>query len=166
MTKKWIDEEIQFLKFAYSNKDFSTKDICEALNRTERSVSMKANKLNLKRYKEILPKNLKRCSNCKTIYDIQLFPKKGDRMHSWCRCCMREKDKLRRLKLENNDIEHNDIEHNDIESKKCGVCKEIKPISKFHKYKKSKDGYYYACIECRTIAKEESKIKKLKERGW
>ena len=54
MTKKWTDEEIQFLKFAYPNKDFTPSEIAKELSRSRESIHAKAHKLGLNVYKENL----------------------------------------------------------------------------------------------------------------
>jgi 5-methylcytosine-specific restriction endonuclease McrA len=38
-------------------------------------------------------------------------------------------------------------------AKRCSKCKETKPITGFHKFKRSKDGYKSACKVCRNAAK-------------
>jgi len=40
----------------------------------------------------------------------------------------------------------------DVNKKKCCVCKEIKPINKFCKRTRSKDGLSYVCRQCKRIA--------------
>lgn len=45
MTKKWTDEEIEYLREQYQHKDPS--DIADVLGRTKKSVIMKANKLKI-----------------------------------------------------------------------------------------------------------------------
>ena len=46
----------------------------------------------------------------------------------------------------------------------CGKCKEEKDFSEFHKDKKSIDGHYSNCKECRKV-KSKSDYYKNKERG-
>lgn len=36
-----------------------------------------------------------------------------------------------------------------LKEKRCTICKEKKILNHFHKDKKTKDGYYYICKECR-----------------
>ena len=147
---KWTDEEIQFLKFAYPNKDFTSKEISSALNRNISAIRNKAFKLNIKRYKENLGEGLKRCSKCNTVFPIELFPKNGkNRVHSQCKEC---KNSQRRKEM------------NVV--KKCSKCKEIKDISMFWKNRSNNDGYHWHCKECAKILKDESNLRLLKKRGW
>ena len=76
MRKKWTDEEVQFLKFAFPNKNFTNKEIFEAFeDRTQAQIWAKAQKLGIKRYKEIFPYGYKRCSFCKIILPWKIFLK-------------------------------------------------------------------------------------------
>lgn len=159
--RAWTEEEIQFLKFAYPNKDFTTKDISRALNRTDSAIFIKAKRLGLKKYKEELPEGFKRCSKCSTIYSLENFPSFGSRgKHSWCKECF----KRSYLKIEefSDNKETSDV----IENKECKRCGEIKKIELFNKHKASKDGYYRLCKLCQKKEKEKSDIKLIKERGW
>ena len=171
MAKKWTDEEIQFLKFAYPNKDFTTKEIAEALNRSKTSVISKANSLGLLIYKEKFPENHKKCSRCENILPMSYFTKRGDAKHryrSWCRACRTYENKEYRIKTKNA-IEGHAIEGHAIEvpsSKKCRDCNEVKPISEFYRNKNNKDKYDNYCKKCSNIRKEKSMLKKLQERGW
>lgn len=46
--------------------------------------------------------------------------------------------------------------------KRCNVCKEMKVLSMFSKYARSKDGYNYTCLECeRRRARKSEKKKRL-----
>ena len=149
MAKKWTDEEIQFLKFAYTNKDFTSRDISKVLGRSVISLHAKACKLNIKRCKnEVLEGNLKRCTKCKTLLDVSMFYTNGSgRIHSWCKECKKDNYKERTV------------------PKRCPKCKEIKPVSEFNKNRTKKDGLNAYCRLCQSKASEESKLKKLKERG-
>ena len=60
MSKKWTDEEIQFLKFAYPNKDFTPEEIARVLNRSKGSITSKANLLKLSVYREEIPNGYKK----------------------------------------------------------------------------------------------------------
>ena len=175
MAKKWTDEEIQFLKFAYPNEGFTTKDISTALSRSCKSVHVKAMRLGLKKYKEVLDDDLKRCSKCKVIYKKEFFNKSDNgRLHSWCKNCLRERWRkkyngntiIESNGVESNGVESNSVESNGVESKKCLKCKNVKPVNEFPRRLSRKDGLDSYCKECNKIAKEKSKLKLLKERGW
>lgn len=169
MAKRWTDEEIQFLKFAYSDKDLTIKDISEALGRGYKAVHIKAKRLGLEKYKEVLDDNLKRCSRCKTIYKKEFFNMNGERLSSWCKNCSREIWN-KKYSLNNNVktgvVETGVVETGVAETKKCSRCKEIKNVSMFWKNKSNNDGYHWHCKKCASILKKESKLKLLKERGW
>ena len=157
MAKKWTEEEIQFLRFAYSSKDFTTKDIVEALKRPKASIYSKARELKLEKYKECLPHNHKRCTKCKTVMPNELFPvRKNGNYDSWCKECYR----IVKLKKEEKVFEEKVFE------KKCTKCGELKNINDFYKDKASPDGKLSYCKKCRDKQIEEYKLKKLKERGW
>ena len=159
---KWTDEEIQFLKFAYPNKDFTSKEISSALNRNISAIRNKAFKLNIKRYKENLGEGLKRCSKCNTVFPIELFPKNGkNRVHSQCKEC---KNSQRRKEM-NVVKEMNAVKEMNV-VKKCSKCKEIKDISMFWKNRSNNDGYHWHCKECAKVLKDESNLRLLKKRGW
>ena len=162
---KWSDEEIQFLKFAYPNKDFTTKDICKALDRSVSSIHRKASDLKLKKYKEDLPLNHKRCSKCKTVLPVSFFTKRKYGYDSWCCECYKVAKKKAK-EIVDEEIVDEEIVDEEIVSKKCSYCGEIKSLNDFQRRSSTKDGYNASCKECRKKIYEKSKIKKLKERGW
>ena len=172
MRKKWTDEEIQFLKFAYPNKDFTVNEIAEVLKRNKSSISTKANSLGLSVYKESIPEGYKKCSRCKNILPLSFFTKRGDYKHryrSWCREC--RKIEYKEYKVTNpvptNSVPTNSVPTNSVPtSKQCRDCNEIKSISEFYKNKNNKDKYDNFCKKCSNIRKEKSMLKKLQERGW
>ena len=152
MSKRWTEEEIHFLKFAYPNKDFTTKEICEALNRTTEQIHKKASELKIRKYKENIQEGLKRCAKCKTVLKIEMFPGKTKK-HCWCNQCHKEYKEYRK-KVSNTEV------------KKCSYCGKIKSLNDFQRRSSTKDGYNASCKECRKKIYEKCKIKKLKERGW
>ena len=160
MRKKWTDEEVQFLKISYPSKDFTIKDISIALSRSAHSINIKAMRLGIKRYKEVLNDNLRRCSRCKTIYKKEFFNKGSYRCKNCTRKIWNERYRL------NSKVESVSVESVSVEEKKCFRCGEIKTIDKFNKLKRSPDGYNNTCRQCRNEILNESKIKNLKERGW
>ena len=154
MAKKWTDEEVQFLKFAYPNKDFLTREIANELGRSELAIKSKAIKLGLKIYKEELQSGVRRCCKCKTILPLESFyaSKKGKYGYGYmCKECEKERKSVNK---------------ESILGKKCVRCGENKPIYKFDKIKRNSDGYNGTCKSCRKEIRDRSKIKKLKERGW
>ena len=44
----------------------------------------------------------------------------------------------------------------DIQVKRCSTCKKTKSVECFSRNKSSKDGYYYQCKSCRSVARKES----------
>lgn len=165
MPRKWTNEEIQFLKFAYPSKDFTINEIANELNRSRYAVMQRACNLKINRYKEKLPPNLKRCGRCKTLYEKHCFYSdisKKDGLTSVCKSCENERQKKRKL----NDVEHKDAGGNIIKVKRCPKCNQVKEVSLFSKNRCRHDGLNSYCLSCSKIIKEESRIKKLKERGW
>ena len=157
MSKRWTEEEIHFLKFAYPNKDFTTKEICEALNRTTEQIHKKASELKIRKYKENIQEGLKRCTKCKTVLKIEMFPGKTKK-HCWCNQCHKEYKEYRK-KVSNTEVSNTEV-------KKCSYCGKIKSLNDFQRRSSTKDGYNASCKECRKKIYEKSKIKRLKERGW
>ena len=163
MAKKWTDEEIQFLKFAYPSKDFTSSDISKALGRSIEAIHSKAHDLNIKRYKkQDLEGNLKRCTKCKTLFDVSMFYTNGEgRLHSWCKECKRINYKERTAPKERT------VPKERTAPKKCTKCGELKNINCFYKSKRhKKDGYNNICKVCKNELSNKSKLKLLKERGW
>lgn len=142
MRKKWTDEEVQFLKFAYPNKDFTDEEILKGFNdRTWSSITAMAYILGIKRYKEKFPIGYKRCSMCNTILPYSDFSKDKRRLHgiaAHCKVCNRTRHKLTKTATITETAT----------LKKCINCKEIKKISEFHKDKCCKDGYKNKCKDC------------------
>ena len=162
ISKKWTDEEIQFLKFAYTDKEFTIAEISNSLNRSVTAIRNKAYYLNLKRYKEELGEGLKRCSRCKTIFTFESFHKNGkNRIHSQCKEC-----KNATLNKKMNLTKNVSVTKEVNLAKKCSKCKEFKNLSEFGKNRSTHDGYSRYCKECSKISKDESNLRLLKERGW
>lgn len=142
--KEWTDEEIQFLKFAYPNKEYSVEDILDGLKTKNRDqIYSKANTLGIKRYKETIPTGFKKCSRCNMILPLEDFW--GDRSTKdgkcyWCKNCYTE---MRKTK-------HSDTEEISIKTKKCTKCGKIKNIEEFYKNKRYKDGRYNLCKDCKN----------------
>lgn len=154
MGKKWTKEEIQFLKFAYPNKDFTINEIAIELNRNLSSIYTKAKCLGLIRYKEILPENHKRCYKCKTILNLQCFTRRNDKYDSWCKECYKSYKKKKKYK-----IREEKICEEKIREKKCSRCKKVKNINEFYKLKRSSDGYNGICKQCKKETNDKSKEK-------
>ena len=164
MAKKWTDEEIQFLKFAYPNKEFTTRDICEALGRNINTIHKKASKMKLRKYKEVLPNGLKRCTKCKTVFTLEMFPGKISK-HEWCKACHKEyKEKAKNTEVRNTEVRNTEVRNTEV--KKCPKCNKVKNVLDFNKNKSRYDGLEQYCSSCSRAIKEEYRIKKLKERGW
>ena len=146
--KRWTDEEVQFLKFAYPNKDFTDEEILKGFNdRTWNSIKIMAYTLGIKRYKEKFPIGYKRCSMCNTILPYSDFSKDKRRPHgiaAHCKVCNRTRYKPTKTAT----ITETAIITETATLKKCINCKEIKKISEFHKDKGCKDGYKNKCKDC------------------
>ena len=160
MAKKWTDEEVQFLKFAYPNKDFLIREIANELGRSELAIKSKAIKLGLKIYKEELQSGVRRCCKCKTILPLESFyaSKKGKYGYGYmCKECEKERKSVNKESI---------LGKETILGKQCTRCREVKPIDKFDKIKRNSDGYDATCKSCRKEIRDRSRLKKLKERGW
>ena len=155
MGRKWTDEEIQFLKFAYPNKDFKIEDIANAIDRSYHGVRQKAKKCKLERFKEEFHSGYKRCNICKTLLPYECFHKHKEGKYGLrpaCKECTKDTNFLKDTNL--------------LKNKKCSSCGKVKSINLFWKSKKHKDGYNGRCIECIQKKNKTSKIERLKERGW
>lgn len=149
---KWTDEEINFLKFAYPNKDFTTKEIQLAFkDKSLRCIHSKASTLGIKRPFDKLPYGYKRCGKCKTIAlkkDFASNKSRKDGLQDWCRNCQSQ----RNLKIKKAGVPT-------FTKKYCKVCKKEKPLSDFHKDANNKDGYRYQCKECTSIYDNKRRLK-------
>ena len=160
MVRRWTDEEIHFLKFAYPNKDFTTKDISLALNRKVEAIYVKANELKLSKYKEELPLGHKRCTKCKSILPLSFFTKRKHGYDSWCNECYKVAKRKKEESFKEESFKEESL------SKICTKCKELKNINDFYKDKTCIDGRLSYCKKCRNKQQEEYRVRKLKERGW
>ena len=158
MAKKWTDEELNFLFFAYPNEDYSVKEISDALNRSSKAVMIQASFYILKRpkKKDESPDGYKKCSQCKTILPVDHFFKSKlakDGLRPQCKCCSA---KYRKIK----DAMSEDAISEDAMSqiKKCSICQVTKPLGEFHKNTKSKDGHSYYCKDCSRIIRRKNYI--------
>lgn len=157
--RAWTEEEIQFLKFAYPNKEFTLEEIVNELNRSKKSIAHKARRIGIKRYKEELPNGFQRCRRCKSILPLKCFYKISRNktgFGSMCKACGKER------KI----IDTKQIQVTQVQVKKCTICNIEKNICEFSKNKKVKDGHLNQCKECRKKYERDRKVKNLKERGW
>lgn len=86
----------------------------------------------------------KRCSKCKFIKPVNQFGayrKSKDGLGPWCKPCAREHNRERARRL-NYDVDSTLIE------KRCGKCKEIKPVDQFDRHRGRKDGFQTRCRVC------------------
>lgn len=156
MNKKWSNEEIQFLKFAYPNKEFTREEIYKALEpRTKNAIHKKANQLGLKIYKEIIPEGFRRCCICRNILPFKDFRKNKNFKNGIsydCKSCYKKYKKEYDKKIKKiEDIVNEDIVNEDIvKVKKCIKCNVEKPLTQFTSNKKTKDGKTSYCKECRS----------------
>lgn len=173
--KIWTDEEIQFLKFAYPNKDFTSNEIFRAFaDKTPIQVKAKAKKLGLKRYKEVLPEGFKKCRICKTILPLDDFYeniKTKDGRDFSCKVCERKRNKEYRIGksiCNSKDIKEGPIIGGVKEGpiiggvalhKTCKKCGETKSYKEFDRNKKMKDGRLNDCKDCRS---KERRIRLIK----
>lgn len=105
----------------------------------------------------------KECSCCHEIKLVSEFYKdidKSDKLQPRCKECdnKRHPKKGRKILIRNYDDEGN------LTSKECSHCHKIKPVSKFNKREKVKDGLHSECKECRN--KRYQKKKKQIERNY
>lgn len=163
MVKRWTEEEIQFLRFAYPNKDFTKEEILKGLEgKTCQAIRAKASNLGLKRYKEVLPVGFKRCTHCKTILPIEDFANDKRRKNSkasHCKVCHRKRyiDYCKRTKTA--ECTKTAERTKTAETKICKKCGIEKPLSEFTKNKNMKDGRLNTCKEC---SNEERRIRYIK----
>ena len=91
--RRWKDEELVFLKFAYPNDEFTVKEVAEALGRDEKQIINKAFWLNLKRPKKEVEEQEPRtkvCSKCGIEKEKREFHKDrscNDGYRSSCKSC-------------------------------------------------------------------------------
>ena len=157
MRKKWTDEEIQFLKFAYPNKDFTDEEVYKAFEyKTKKQIKSKAESLGLKRYKEILPNGFKRCTRCDTILPLSDFSicnkNKTTGRQSHCKVCQSKRfsEWYKKNKSSNTVESSNTVgSSNSVKFKKCIKCKKVKTIDNFHKDSNQSDGVRSQCKDCK-----------------
>lgn len=164
MGKKWTDEEITFLKFAYPNKDFTVKEICIALDRGDSSISNKASSLGIYRPKEDeLPSGYKKCSKCDVIAPLNEFYKSKKTKDGYDGCCKYCKSKkILKRGISENTIECNSNTKRGISeniTKTCKECGEEKSVCEFYRNKKMKDGYFNTCKLCESYKARKRYIK-------
>ncbi len=160
MARKWTDEEIQFLKFAYNNKEFTLEEIAKELKRSKCTITSKARKNGIQRYKEELPEGFQRCRRCKCVLPLANFNKSSRHksgIDTLCKSC----DKERKIITSTTQVQVTQVQ-----VKKCTRCNTKKSINNFYKNRATKDGFQHICKECTKEVKEKSKLKLMKLRGW
>lgn len=163
-SKSWSEEELNFLRFAYPRKDFTTREICDALNRGRSSISTKASSLGIKRpLADSVPDGYKKCSKCNVIAllsDFNKSKKNKDGLDSWCKYCKSKRRKEQALTEHENCTNTNTkqalTEH---ESKSCKICGVEKQLNDFPKNHRMKDGYENQCKICRSKLNRKRYIK-------
>lgn len=69
--KHWTPEQINKLKDLYPYTE--TKDLEEVFGKSYQAIRMKAERLGIKKYQEILPDGYRRCPRCKEVKKIEEF---------------------------------------------------------------------------------------------
>lgn len=160
----WPEEEIEFLKQAYSQHDTTLKEIALTLKKKEFSVKLKANELGLKKVTELeyLAKTRrKRCYMCKEIYSYDEFQKnrsKSDGLSTYCVYCSALRKKIR-AQENNNKLNGNNVSVSKQEKRECTSCHEVKLVTEFY-------DFHTKCKECRKKQMKERKLKDLIEKGY
>ena len=102
MKRRWTEEEVSFLKFAYKNQEFEINEICEALDRSESSIRHKAKELLLDAVHEQkespATKVCTKCGEEKNIDEFNKMTRNKDGKHPYCKSCHRESTRLREFK--------------------------------------------------------------------
>lgn len=101
----------------------------------------------------------KHCSKCKTFKPIDEYHKHKDtwdKLTCVCRACHSHEAKVKRRGPDLNEQEDfgrvPHVTEDGIEKKRCGTCKEHKPLGDFSRYKRSWDGLRPKCNDCVKLA--------------
>ena len=145
--RRWTSEEIQFLTFAYPNKEYTLDEISIALGISKEKIRAKASHLKLKRpEKEPIPSGFKRCSCCQKILPFNEFHRQsnkpsGRRAH--CKTCRSANERKN----------PSSIPHEKKEEKRkvCNKCGQSKPLNEFYKSNQLKYGRLNTCIDCKRM---------------
>ena len=103
---------------------------------------------------------MKRCLDCGLTKDLGMFPpavKRSDGRGSYCRDCMRDRSKAsyRKRSLARGRVVREPEEFPEGH-KRCGDCKELRPLIEFPANKNSRDGRHTYCKPCHAVRGNES----------
>ena len=105
MKRRWTEEEVTFLSFAYTSSEFEMEEICEALDRSEQAVRNKLCRLRIllpeKQVPEKQVEGYKKCIKCGVEKKRSEFYKKTknkDGYKSECKKCEDDRRKEWRIK--------------------------------------------------------------------
>ena len=145
---RWSEEEITFLKFSYPNKEFTLDEIIKALpNRSKAAIQQKAHSLGLNLYNPPKPPDgFKKCTSCDTILPLDFFHNNKNNLDgNWgdCKFCVKKKADARKAVFDKEAVFDEKAE-----TKICRCCFLEKPLTEFHRFKKSKDGRKNDCKIC------------------
>ena len=152
-------------------KDSRTKDgyrnLCTACNNKirEEAVMIWASQ---RKEKGLELKKIQ-CRICNRILPVEMFSrnrreKKG--YYNLCKDCTKQREQKAEVRWERERKEAMfEFSLNATVEKKCKICGQILPFSKFWKRRASKDGYGHYCKTCESM-KTTERNKRLKERGF
>ena len=105
---------------------------------------------------------IKVCTKCQLPKPLSEFSKdknRKDGLNPWCKFCIKKSIEESKERILQEHIKYQ--EKNPILFKICAYCKELKPVSNFHKSKSAKDGLNCRCKSCR---KNDTKQRYLKNK--
>ena len=162
---RWTEEENNFLKFAYPNKEFTLDEIIQAFpNRSRAAIRNQANKLGLTLYTPPKPPHgYKKCSSCDTILPLTFFHNNKhmkDGLQNQCRVCKLERYIKQKEIGYSKEIDYSkEIGYSKEKRKRCRKCNVEKPLSEFYKNSSCKDGHRNTCKTCHAKAQRIRYIK-------
>ena len=113
-------------------------------------------KRNYDREGNLIRKESTRCHKIKSVSKFSANTQTKDRLQSQCNKCRKIK-KPKHNQGKKKQIVRNYDNKGNLISKECCYCHEIKPVSKFNKNTKGKDGFQTRCKECSKKYRQEYK---------
>lgn len=162
------EEERAFVRKTYENKEYTVKEIADAINKSESAVHRYASSVGLSRRRTKQPEPTKPghkiCNGCGEELPFEAYTKNKNRKYgveARCKAC----EKLAEIKRKEKKLIQSIIEKTPV--KACTICKEEKELNtdNFSWYA-NRQVFASECKACANKRSKEAIIKNYREKGY
>lgn len=167
-SKRWTQEERDFIKRVYENLDYTIEEIGEAINRSKHAVTKEAKKLGLSRCGFYADKPAKEghriCATCKQELSLDLFHKNKSKrfgVESSCKACQRLREITKKEEAKKKKI------IKEKPKKKCSCCNQVfDNTEEFFHWVTAQETFSSMCRKCRAKRTQQTTEENYRKKGY